>query len=293
MKKILSLFVIVAMIFTMSITSFAATVSGMKMTITETATDITVTITVGDVTEFSGITGYLITNKVKYVDGSYTLGSQCEGWTVTPAQNADGIKMTVLTTDKSKYITTTDDFEVISYKVKKVDENATLSSSDFSYGEKLKVSKVTCTASGFYSAKNPSNTLAPDAFTIEYVGAKTETWEDTIDTTLPEGDVIKFPAEKENIGGAEADLITDDNAKKVVIFAKNTSADALVGSKNGTANYGVTIGGMFYPGFLDVPAGANWSIILVDPNGELTESYTASVTVGSETQALANKVTFE
>lgn len=120
-------------------------------------------------------------------------------------------------------------------------------------------------------------------------------WTATIDTKLPTGDVIKFPATEDKIGGTEADLTTDDTAKKVVIFAKNTSSDALVGSNNGqTANYGITIGGMYYPGFLDVPVGANWSIILVDPDGTLTagKSYTASATVGSETKPLSN-VSFE
>lgn len=132
-------------------------------------------------------------------------------------------------------------------------------------------------------------------FTVTpYTAPGGETWQETIDTKLPTGDVIKFPATEDKIGGTEADLTTDDTAKKVVIFAKNTSADALVGSNNGqTANYGITIGGMYYPGFLDVPAGANWSIILVDPNGELTgKSFSASATVGSETKPLSN-VSFE
>lgn len=132
-------------------------------------------------------------------------------------------------------------------------------------------------------------------FTVTPYTATEDKWQDTIDTALPKDDVIKFPATKDKIGGTEADLTADDTAKKVVIFAKNTSSDALVGSNNGqTANYGITIGGMFYPGFLDVPVGANWSIILVDPDGTLTagKSYTASATVGSETKPLSN-VSFE
>lgn len=118
-------------------------------------------------------------------------------------------------------------------------------------------------------------------------------WKTTIDTKLPTGDVIKFPATEDKIGGTEADLTTDDTAKKVVIFAKNTTGDKLVGTESGVANYGITIGGMFYPGFLDVPAGKNWSIILVDPNGELTgKSFSASATVAGETKPLSN-VSFE
>lgn len=296
MKKILSLFVIVAMMFTMSITSFAATVSGMKTTITETDTDITVTITVGDVTNFSGITGYLVTDKVNLVADSYTLGSKCsEGYTVKADIKKDGIKFTVVTTDTTKYITTTGDFEVISYKVTKKDPATTLSASDFKYGTgTLNASKVTCASCGFYTAKDPTNKLVADAFTIEYIAPAGEDWKTTVDTKLPAGTDVKFPATKDNIGGAEADLTTDNTAKKVVIFAKNTSSDALVGSNNGqTANYGITIGGMFYPGFLDVPTGANWSIILVDPNGELTgKSFSASATVAGETKPLSN-VSFE
>ncbi len=126
-------------------------------------------------------------------------------------------------------------------------------------------------------------------FTVTpYTAPGGETWEDTIDSKLPTGDDVKFPAAKGE------DSTVNNDAKKVVIFAKNTSSDALVGSNNGqTANYGITIGGMFYPGFLDVPTGANWSIILVDPNGELTgKSFSASATVAGETKSLSN-VSFE
>lgn len=114
---------------------------------------------------------------------------------------------------------------------------------------------------------------------------KPEDWTTTVkDTTT--GD-IKFPETSDKIGtDNDADLKTDADVKKVVIFAK--AVDALTGTKDGSANYGITIGGMYYPGYLSVPAGSNWSIILVDPNNTLTDSYSASVTVGSETKTLEN-----
>lgn len=112
-----------------------------------------------------------------------------------------------------------------------------------------------------------------------------EDWKDTVkDTTT--GD-IKFPETSDKIGtDNDADLKADAEVKKVVIFAK--AVDALTGTKDGSANYGITIGGMYYPGYLSVPAGSNWSIILVDPNNTLTDSYSASVTVNGETKTLEN-----
>lgn len=112
-----------------------------------------------------------------------------------------------------------------------------------------------------------------------------EDWKDTVkDTTT--GD-IKFPETSDKIGtDNDADLKADAEVKKVVIFAK--AVDALTGTKDGSANYGITIGGMYYPGYLSVPAGSNWSIILVDPNNTLTNSYSASVTVNGETKTLEN-----
>lgn len=123
-------------------------------------------------------------------------------------------------------------------------------------------------------------------FTITpYTAPGGETWQETVkDTTT--GD-IKFPETSDKIGtDNDADLKADADVKKVVIFAK--AVDALTGTKDGAANYGITIGGMYYPGYLSVPAGSNWSIILVDPNNTLTDRYSASVTVNGETKTLEN-----
>ncbi len=127
-----------------------------------------------------------------------------------------------------------------------------------------------------------ANTVIP---TLTIGSTPEEDWKDTVkDTTT--GD-IKFPATSEQIGTEnDADLTTDADVKKVVIFAK--AVDALTGTKDGAANYGITIGGMYYPGYLSVPAGSNWSIILVDPNNTLTDRYSASVTVNGETKTLEN-----
>lgn len=139
--------------------------------------------------------------------------------------------------------------------------------------------------SNFYDVDSGTLTVVRDASALVTSKPDPEDWKDTVkDTTT--GD-IKFPETSDKIGtNNDADLTTDADVKKVVIFAK--AVDALTGTKDGSANYGITIGGMYYPGYLSVPAGSNWSIILVDPNNTLTGSYSASVTVGSETKTLEN-----
>lgn len=232
------------------------------------------------------------TTTSKFADVVTNVATTISGWAGNTFKiGADFVTLNNFTADNAYAYNCTESTDLYTLYFKKV-AGKTIDESTFTIYYKAAGGQTGYQEAG--STKVKANVPGTFGFTVTpYTAPGGETWQDTIDTKLPTGDVIKFPATKDKIGGTEADLTADDTAKKVVIFAKNTSSDALVGSNNGqTANYGITIGGMFYPGFLDVPTGANWSIILVDPNGTLTGSYTASATVGSETKPLSN-VSFE
>ena len=295
MKKFFSLVIAFAIVCSLSLTAFAAVPIGeatLETIYTEDSGVITASIYASNITNSSEIKHILnIPNtKVKIVADSLVVSDtvfadwKFEGTTAKKlSQVAKKITMNILSS--SSTFSVTDKTLIASYKLTKVDDN--LVESDFADNTDDSANALSRSS---YKLNNVSTFFGTQNYKYVKSGAK---WQDTIDTALPKDDVIKFPATKDNIGGAEADLTTDNTAKKVVIFAK--AVDALTGTKDGSANYGITIGGMYYPGYLSVPAGANWSIILVDPDGTLTagKSYTASVTVDGVTQALTNKVTFE
>ena len=77
MKKLFSLLLVVAMIASLSVVSFAAPANqagGMHTVITETDEDITVKVIVKNVVNCNGITSYIVTDKVSYVADSVVVG---------------------------------------------------------------------------------------------------------------------------------------------------------------------------------------------------------------------------
>lgn len=290
MKKFFSLVIAFAIVCSLSLTAFAAVPIGeatLETIYTEDSGVITASIYASNITNSSEIKHILkIPNtKVKIVADSLVVSDtvfadwKFEG---TSAKKLSQVtkKITMNILSASSTFSVTDKTLIASYKLTKVDDN--LVESDFADNTDDSANALSRSS---YKLNNVSTFFGTQSYKYVKSGAK---WQDTIKTELPTGDDVKFPAAKGE------DSTVNNDAKKVVIFAKNTSSDALVGSNNGqTANYGITIGGMYYPGFLDVPAGANWSIILVDPNGELTgKSFSASATVAGETKSLSN-VSFE
>lgn len=289
MKKFFSLVIAFAIVCSLSLTAFAAVPIGeatLETIYTEDSGVITASIYASNITNSSEIKHILnIPNtKVKIVADSLVVSDtvfadwKFEGTTAKKlSQVAKKITMNILSS--SSTFSVTDKTLIASYKLTKVDDN--LVESDFADNTDDSANALSRSS---YKLNNVSTFFGTQSYKYVKSGAK---WQDTIDSKLPTGDDVKFPAAKGE------DSTVDNDAKKVVIFAKNTTGDKLVGTESGVANYGITIGGMYYPGFLDVPAGANWSIILVDPNGELTgKSFSASATVAGETKSLSN-VSFE
>lgn len=101
-------------------------------------------------------------------------------------------------------------------------------------------------------------------------------------------DTIKYRTDAKD----DSKIGTTAPAKKVVVFAKNTTGDTLV-----RETYGVTFGSNFYPGVADVAPNMYWSIILVDTDGRfLTQdsySYTAKVGTKEATTGIVNVQTAE
>lgn len=316
MKKIITLFLVALMMFTFAVSVSAAPVAtGLNISFVEDETGlITATFSVVGLNEFVGIQPSIQWDSTKVqllTKDKTTVATTSAAYADVVTQKIDTVWSTGIKTDwklnasnlkfafnrngtDKVYVDCTASTDICEIYFKKVD-GQTIDDTTFKFYKKTGIGSYETQyvfGDSNTTLKQSANTDKFDISVTPYTATE-EKWQDTIDTKLPTGDVIKFPATKDKIGGTEADLTADDTAKKVVIFAKNTSSDALVGSNNGqTANYGITIGGMFYPGYLDVPTGANWSIILVDPNGTLTGSYTASATVGSETKPLSN-VSFE
>lgn len=294
MKKIFSLLMVAAIVLTMSLTSFAAdTVSGMETIITETDTDITITVKVGNVVNMNGITTYVKTTAVTYVADSYVVGEKVSDWTVTPTTDRAGfIKFVVSTTDSAKYITEAGDFDVISYKVIKADSSKELSAADFTYGTgTLDISKVTTptggTVAGIAAGNNFTSKKQPSYFTVDYIDnrkpAAEDKWEAGSDADLTSeekaawDDAFKF---KTSTDGEDEATGTAPAGKKLVIFAKNATAKTLT-----AGSYGVRIGNNDYPGRAAVDNGKAWAIIILDENGKKVakDSYNYTAYVGSET----------
>ena len=108
-------------------------------------------------------------------------------------------------------------------------------------------------------------------------------WKTTVTTDKP-ADATSDDAKFEYRTDAKdpTQIGTEAPAKRVVVFAKNTTGAPLLAQ-----TYGVTFGRSFYPGVADVPVDSYWSIILVDTDGTyLTEaSYSYTAKVGTEEAA--------
>lgn len=307
MKKIVSLLMIMAIMLLSFGTVFAADYTGMKIVAVEDETGL-ITVTVymneteavksGKVTlKLNGVQPVLASDKTTAVTAKANVknsidrtGLATASWTVTlenlvASQNLYSFTLN----DPTNAGVAFNDTVFAKMYFKKTNAEATLTTDAFSLDSSYKLFATSSYLIQYTTSSTVTHKANPEKFSISVTPytATEEKWQETIDTKLPTGDDVKFPAAKGE------DSTVDNDAKKVVIFAKNTTGDKLVGTESGVANYGITIGGMYYPGFLDVPAGANWSIILVDPNGELTgKSFSASATVAGETKPLSN-VSFE
>lgn len=309
MKKIITLFLVALMMFTFAVSVSAAPVAtGLNISFVEDETGlITATFSVVGLNEFVGIQPSIQWDSTKVqllTKDKTTVATTSAAYADVVTQKIDTVWSTGIKTDwklnasnlkfafnrngtDKVYVDCTASTDICEIYFKKVD-GQTIDDTTFKFYKKTGIGSYETQyvfGDSNTTLKQSANTDKFDISVTPYTATE-EKWEDTIDTKLPTGDDVKFPAAKGE------DSTVDNDAKKVVIFAKNTTGDKLVGTESGVANYGITIGGMFYPGYLDVPTGANWSIILVDPNGTLTGSYTASATVGSETKPLSN-VSFE
>ena len=108
-------------------------------------------------------------------------------------------------------------------------------------------------------------------------------WKTTVTTDKP-ADATSDDAKFEYRTDAKdpTQIGTEAPAKRVVVFAKNTTGAPLLAQ-----TYGVTFGRSFYPGVADVPVDSYWSIILVDTDGNFLtqDSYSYTAKVGTEEAA--------
>lgn len=115
-------------------------------------------------------------------------------------------------------------------------------------------------------------------------------WKTTVTTDKP-ADATSDDAKFEYRTDAKdpTKIGTEAPAKRVVVFAKNTT-----GAPLSAQTYGVTFGRSFYPGVADVPVDSYWSIILVDTDGTFLtqDSYSYTAKVGS-VEAAAGNVTVQ
>lgn len=184
MKKVFSLLLAVAMLASMFVFAIAAepnAAGGMHTVITETDDKITVEVIITNVTQFTGMTSYLMTDDVKLVANSAVKGDKVSGFLLSDGGKTDGIKLGLSTTDASLYFDEAGSFTALTYEVTKVDSSKELSESDFAYGTKsTTASKVTTPAggtvagvSGASNAFGTNKTGMIDYFTIKYVDART------------------------------------------------------------------------------------------------------------------------
>lgn len=143
---------------------------------------------------------------------------------------------------------------------------------------------------GYIGTEAGDNNLAADAYTWSYKNADKSAggdepvdWKTTVTTDKPSdatSDDAKFEYRTDAKDASKTS--TEVPAKRVVVFAKNTTGAPLLAQ-----TYGVTFGRSFYPGVADVPVDSYWSIILVDTDGNyLTEaSYSYTAKVGTEEAA--------
>lgn len=296
MKKLITLLLVAVMMFTFAFSACAADVAkGINVHFNEDADGIiTAEISAVGLSSMTGLTlsikydtakivGYLDKNKTTTTSTTYAdivEDSAFAGWGTKAATfKKSNARVTIVRgTDDGvgrDYTTSTTLCKVYFKKV----ENATIDSATFTANYNKLSDKTYYSDNGAqYTFDNPDNV----SFTVTpYVAPAEETWQDTISDTTT-GD-IKFPTTSDEIG--KETITGSEPAKKVVVFAKNTSKNALVGTATGTANYGITVGRSYYPGYLDVPAGSNWCIMLVDPDGSLLNgTYQVSVTVDGVTQ---------
>lgn len=291
MKKIFSLLMVVAIVLTMSVATMAADpVSGMKFLVTETDSDITVSVIIGNYVSLSGYTASLATTAVTYVEDSYV--NKLSFDKVTPTLNKAGIiQFALAASDSSLYTTNDGDVEAFTFKVAKVDPSKELSVADFAHAEKtLNYSKMACASTGSICGieapgNNFNNKKQPSYFTVEYVDDRTKDDPDpepTVEwdgfTTAETADWNTNFAYKAEDGGE--DITAGYTGKKVVAFGKNATTGTLAAE-----TYGIKIGKNAYAGMLPVDAGKVFAIILIDSNNDTKvgdTSYFYSIWNGTE-----------
>lgn len=132
---------------------------------------------------------------------------------------------------------------------------------------------------------NNSVVYSTDAGTLamNFPGKEPVDWTATVTTDKPAGATSEDTKFEYRTDAKDPNQIgTEAPAKRVVVFAKNTTGAPLLAQ-----TYGVTFGRSFYPGVADVPVDSYWSIILVDTDGSFLtqDSYSYTAKVGTEEAA--------
>lgn len=179
MKKVFSLLLVVAMLASLSLVSFAADPhedGGMHTVITDNGATATVEIYVTNVEACAGFNSILLTEAATYVEDSAVLGDKFATCVLNDTQNKAGqIKMIASFSDLSNYVTEEGTLLAITYTVNKVDAATKLTEADFAYGDKaLTASKIPTspgyTVAGVAAGANFTSVKCPAYFTIEIAG---------------------------------------------------------------------------------------------------------------------------
>ncbi len=247
MKKLLAIFLAVAMILACSLTSFAAA-DYLKISAVEDADGIVTFTVTGTGTGFYGIFVRLSTSGLTYVDGSLVLEDK-----FTQYKNANSVEEFAADSIKLQY----DDF------TKKIDLNddkimsfKCTAAADWSvdFLGKTGAKKTIFYTNTEYSSKDHADVVT--IATTPYEGGSTAVKEEEFVTPV----TVATPEQKDfNYDGSNVTI--GEGATQIAVFGKNPSA----GLK--AYYYGITVNGIEFPGIADVGAGQYWCIKLVAPNG--------------------------
>lgn len=188
MKKLFSLLLVVAMIASMSIVSFAADTNVMKAVLDETAEGIAVTVTVTNPSElFASVVSFSVPKNLTW-DTTYTLGSDFAAMTkITPTFNTskadyNRVRMNMSCAATEDAITASGEKTLFTLVLTRDAGNeATYTSADFAFinasGYYTNISPVTGTK--LESTKNADNFIAP-VYTDSRAGGEEKEYEDAV-----------------------------------------------------------------------------------------------------------------
>ncbi|MBE7018502.1 MAG: hypothetical protein E7413_01275 [Ruminococcaceae bacterium] len=179
MKKVFSLLLVVAMLASLSLVSFAADPhkdGGMHTVITDNGATATVEVYVTNVNACAGFNSILLTTAATYVEGSAVLGEKFATCVLNDTQNKPGqIKMIGSFSDLGNYVTEKGTLLAVSYTVNKVDAATKLTEADFAYGDKALTASKIPTSAGYTVAGQTAGAKFtsvnnPAYFTLEVDG---------------------------------------------------------------------------------------------------------------------------